>query len=326
MYKYLWQNPDWPDFKWDSQILIQPLTTLITNQGLLKGKMELLGFKVKSESIINRFTSEITKSYEIEGADLSLNSVRSSVARKLGLENVILSNGDVLETPKQSIDSVVNVIFDAVQNCNTLLTKERLCQWNSQLFGNVNQSFNGGEKINVGQYRTDKIYVISGTMGNAKIHYEAPPANIVNQEMDKFLKWFNTPMKELKINSILKSAIAHLYFVSIHPFEDGNGRISRAIADMALSQNQEIDLTNKDINNNAEEPKYDHLYSMSAQLCKERKDYYNELEKAQTSGLDITSWLLWYIECMNRAVLSSLNELNLVIKRKHFWERCLRSI
>ena len=318
MDNYIWQNDNWPHFTFDSHILIPSMTTLLINIGILRGQMSLLDFKIQAKSIINRFSNEIKKSYEIEGADLSLFSVRSSVARHLGLENIILSNGDVLDKPHKSIDSVVNVIFDAVENSNSPLTKERLCGWNKQLFGNINSAYSNTGKINVGEYRNEAMYVLSGSMNTSVIHYVAPPANQISKEMDTFLEWFNKKAEDDNMNGIIKSAIAHLYFVSIHPFEDGNGRIARALSDMTLSRNSNNSFN---ISSNEENKrKYDHLFSMSAQLYKERKEYYNQLEIAQKGNLDIASWILWYIECMNRAVCSALEELVLVLKRKQFWE------
>jgi len=332
MSNYLWQNPAWPHFTWQSEQLINPLLELHTNQGILEGQMRVLGFKVRSESTLQRFTQEIQKSFEIEGVQVSDFSLRSSIARKLGLEKVILDNGEQLDSERPKVSSIVEVIIDAVLNCNKPLTQDRLFYCHSKLFGGsaAGQGFNGLYSIRTGQYRTDEegpMRVISGNGKNEVVHFQAPPAEVLPEQMSIFFKWFNTPDSELGLNSVLKSAIAHLYFVELHPFEDGNGRMARAIADMALCRGNNF-------NQNAvwtfaeEEPVYgprvlqDHLFSMSAQLCKERKDYYRMLQQVETSGsMDITQWLLWYVGCMNRAVLSVLSELEQGQKRREFWER-----
>lgn len=330
--KYLWQNENWPHFKWQPEKLINPLLELHTNQGILQGQMRALGFTVQSASTLERYTKEIKKSFEIEGISISENSLRSSIARKLGLENVILSNGGHIEKPHAHIDSIVNVITDAVQNCNQPLTEQRLFQWHKNLFGNPkgNIGFNGLYSTKVGEYRTDEegsMRIISGYGKNEKIHFEAPPAKCISQEMKRFLAWINDSDKNQNLNSVIKSAISHLYFVEIHPFEDGNGRLARVISDMILCRG----------NNFSEEQVHvfcestslygthiptDHLFSVSAQLCKERKQYYAMLQSVENSqNLDITQWLLWYVGCMNRAVLSVLQELDKTIQRKNFWEK-----
>lgn len=311
---YLWQNPQWPNFTWNESKLLNPLLELNSNQGILEGQMRSLGFKVQSESALNRFTREIKNSFEIEGVNLDEHSLRSSVARKLGFENIILANGETLDKNRPHINSIVEVITDAVHNCNSTLTEERLFSWHKKLFGNPdgNESFNGLYVIHVGQYRTDDegpMRVISGYGKNETFHFEAPPANILQNQMNIFFEWFNG-ISCSTIPSVIKSAVSHLYFVELHPFEDGNGRLARVIADMALCQGDKNSICN------------DHLFSMSAQLCKERKDYYKMLHQVEESGsMDITEWILWYIGCMNRAVLSVLDELKESQNRKVFWNK-----
>lgn len=330
--KYLWQNDNWPHFQWQPEELINPLLELHTNQGMLQGQMRALGFAVQSVSTLERYTKEIKKSFEIEGISINENSLRSSIARKLGLENVILSNGGHIEKTHSHIDSIVNVITDAVQNCNKPFTEQRLFQWHKNLFGNPpgNKGFNGLYSIKVGEYRTDEegpMRVISGYGKNEKVHFEAPPAKFIPQEMKRFFTWINNSDKTQQLNSVIKSAISHLYFVEIHPFEDGNGRLARAISDMVLCRGNNY--SENEVHYFCENtPLYgaqiltDHLFSMSAQLCKERKQYYAMLQTVENSqNLDITQWLLWYIGCMNRAVISVLQELDKTIQRKEFWER-----
>lgn len=312
---YLWQNAGWPDFFWDNSKLLNPLLELHSNQGILEGQMRLMGFSVQSESAINRFTQEIKNSFEIEGVNLDESSLRSSVARTLGLENIILAKGGQLDKNRPHINSIVEVITDAVHNCNAPLSQERLFSWHKKLFGNPsgNESFNGLYKIHVGEYRTDcngPMCVISGFGRNEQVHFEAPPAGILQKEMARFFDWFNFDSEEQNLSSVIKSAVAHLYFVELHPFEDGNGRLARVIADMALCRGDK---------NSAHT---DHLYSMSSQLCRERKEYYEMLHYIETSGsLDITQWLLWYSGCMNRAVLSVISELEQTQKRREFWAK-----
>ncbi len=290
-----------------------------------------MGFEAKSVFTLNRFTQEIQKSFEIEGENLSDYSLRSSVARHLGLENVILAKGEQLDKPRQKIDGIVQVITDAVHNCHSPLTLNRLFEWHTKLFPpNANGlGYNGLYNIRTGEFRTDEegpMRVISGNSKNQTVHFEAPPAELIPHEMQDFINWFNHRDSEMHMNSVLKSAVSHLYFVTLHPFEDGNGRLARALADMALCRGDNYAHTDVlVVSENA--PSYgpalrtDHLFSMSAQLCKERKDYYAQLEKAQTQdSLDITDWLLWYIGCMSRAVNSVLQELEQGRIRKQFWE------
>ena len=317
---YLWQNPEWPRFSWDYKELLNSLTELYANQGILYGQMKTLGFAVQSESTLNRFAQEIKNSFEIEGVSLNETSIRSSVARNLGLENVILANEGQLDKNRPHLNYIVEVITDAVHNCNAPLTEERLFCWHKKLFGNPSgsESFNGLYTIHVGQYRTDSegpMRVISGYGKNETVHFEAPPACTLKKQMKVFFDWFNgVDSDEQKISSVIKSAVAHLYFVELHPFEDGNGRLARVIADMALCRG--------DGNLSRSDYRTDHLYSMSAQLCKERKKYYEMLHQAEISGsMDITQWIFWYIGCMNRAVLSVLTELEESLWRKEFWAK-----
>ena len=238
---YLWQNAGWPDFFWDNSKLLNPLLELHSNQGILEGQMRLMGFSVQSESAINRFTQEIKNSFEIEGVNLDELSLRSSVARTLGLENIILANGGQLDKNRPHINSIVEVITDAVHNCNAPLSQERLFSWHKKLFGNPsgNESFNGLCKIHVGEYRTDRdgpMRVISGFGRNEQVHFEAPPAGILQKEMSRFFDWFNFDSEEQNLSSVIKSAVAHLYFVELHPFEDGNGRIARLLVNYILTK------------------------------------------------------------------------------------------
>lgn len=329
--KYLWQNENWPHFTWKSEELINPLLELHTNQGVLEGQMRAFGFDVQSASTLQRFTDEIKSSFEIEGVQLAESTLRSSVARKLGFENIVLAKGGQIEKPRAQIDSIVNVITDAVHNCHKPLTQERLFEWHRNLFGNPsgNNGFNGLYSIQIGQYRTDSegpMRVVSGYGKNEVIHFEAPPAACLQQEMNQFFEWINSSDKTQKLNSVVKSAVAHLYFVELHPFEDGNGRLARAISDMVLCRGDnfkesEVFTLCEQTSAYGPQIRTDHLFSMSSQLCKERKQYYAMLQAVENSeNLDITQWLLWYIGCMNRAVLSVLEELEKGRQRKEYWK------
>lgn len=308
---------------------MDPLMEVHANQGILEGQMISMGFETHSEITLSRFTSEIQKSFEIEGENLSCYSLRSSIARHLGLENIVLASGEQLDKPRQKIDAIVQVVTDAVHNCDTPLTVDRLFGWHEKLFppNASGMGFNNLYKIRVAQFRTDEegpMRVVSGNSLDPTVHFEAPPAERIPSEMDSFIEWFN--QKNPPMNSVLKSALAHLYFVTLHPFEDGNGRLARAVADMALCRGDNFGRT--DVPDSfAGMPHFenrlrtDHLFSMSAQLCKERKDYYRHLEETQNQdSTDVTDWLLWYVGCMNRAVLSVLSELKKSLFRKSFWE------
>ena len=316
--KYIWQSSGWPNFQWNSAQLTALLSEANEKIGVLQGRMSAMGFPDKSSARVESLTREIIHSSEIESERLSTEDVRSSVIKKLGLDAVVLSDHTPISNKNDvismRISSIVQMVMDAVLCCNDLLTEERLFSWHTLLFPD---SRSGRYKIITGAYRTDEngsVQVISGTMGREVVHYQAPPASVVPKMMDQFLRWFNDNPVDQGLDAVLKSAVAHIYFVSIHPFEDGNGRIARAIADMALHRN--IGFKTRD-----------HLFSMSAQLSKERKEYYNQLENAQTltSGkLDITQWMRWYVQCVIRAVEGVLEELDAVVSRKALWEEANR--
>lgn len=312
--KYIWQSQYWPSFEFDATQLTVVLSEVNEKIGVLEGRMTAMGFPAHSSASVESLTHEIVQSSDIESERLCTEDVRSSVIKNLGLDAVILSEyspaskkGDNIS---ERISSIVKIVMDAVINCNTPLTEERLFSWHTLLFS---ESRSGRYKIITGAYRTDEngsMQVISGSIGREIVHYQAPPASVVPQMMEQFLKWFNTSAADQGLDAVLKSAIAHIYFVSIHPFEDGNGRIARAIADMALHRSTSLRTR-------------DHLFSMSAQLSKERKEYYTQLESAQTLSSDtinITEWLRWYIQCMERAVDNVLAELDSVSRRKALWE------
>lgn len=297
MKPYIHQHKKWPAFIWNSETLLPLLTLIRHKQGRLKGNLEVLGFAMRNETNLQTLTMDVIKSTEIEGEILNPEQVRSSIAKKLGIEVVGLVHAD------RYVEGVVDMMLDATQNYHQKLTKDRLFGWHSALFP---AGRSGMYKITVGNWRNhDKgpMQLVSGAFGKEKIHYEAPEADRLNDEMKVFLKWFNT---QNNIDAVLKSAIAHLWFVTIHPFDDGNGRIARAIADMQLAR----------ADSDAQR-----FYSMSAQIRIERKDYYDILEKTQKGNLDITEWLLWYLNCLDRALNTTDERLQSVLRKTKFWDR-----
>jgi Fic family protein len=294
---YLYQHPDWPNFKWDSKAIIAPLGQVRHLQGKLVGKMEALGFKLRNEAVLETLTMEVIKSSEIEGQILNLDQVRSSIARKLGIDISGLVPSD------RNVDGIVEMMFDATHKFTKSMTADRLFGWHSALFPSGRS---GMYKIIVGKWRDDStgpMQVVSGAMGKEKVHYQAPPAADIGKEMKIFLTWFN---KEPEDDLIIKSALAHLWFLIIHPFEDGNGRIARALSEMLLTRSDGI---------------AQRFYSMSAQIRSERKDYYNILEKTQKGTLDITKWLNWYLKCLENALYSSETNLSKVLYKHMFWTK-----
>lgn len=297
MKPYIHQRPGWPTFSWDESVVLQRLTEVRYKQGRLLGKMEGLGFQLREEASLGVLTLDVTKTSEIEGEIMQADQVRSSIARKLGL--------DVpgLVPSSRNVEGIVDVMIDATREYQTPLTADRLFNWHSALFPTGRS---GMYPITVGAWRTDSkgpMQVISGAMGKEKIHYEAPPAEKLSSEMELFLTWFN---KEYELDPVLKSAIAHVWFVTIHPFDDGNGRIARAIADMQMAR---ADKTAQ------------RFYSMSAQIQKERAEYYSILERTQQGTLDITKWLLWFLNTLDHALNESERVLTTVMEKARFWEK-----
>lgn len=294
---YIYQKEDWPNFKWDSKEIILPLAKVRHLQGKLIGKMEALGFKLKNEAVLETLTTEVIKSSEIEGQILDLDQVRSSIARRLGIKVSGLVPSD------RNVDGVVDMMIDATQNYNKTMTTDRLFGWHSAIFPSGRS---GMYKIIVGNWRDDStgpMQVVSGAMGKEKVHYQAPPAGDIKKEMKTFLSWFN---KKSEDDLLIKSALAHLWFVTIHPFEDGNGRIARALGDMLLAKS---------------DGSPQRFYSMSYQIRAERKEYYNILEKTQKGTLDITHWLSWYLKSLENALNSSDTILSKVLYKHKFWTK-----
>lgn len=294
---YIYQKEDWPNFKWDSKEIILPLSNVRYLQGKLLGKMEALGFELKNEAVLETLTTEVIKSSEIEGLVLDLDQVRSSIARRLGIKVSGLVPSD------RNVDGVIEMMIDATQNTNKTMTAERLFGWHSAIFPSGRS---GMYKIIVGNWRDDStgpMQVVPGAMGKEKVHYQAPPAIDIKKEMKTFLLWFNKDSAE---DLLIKSALAHLWFVTIHPFEDGNGRIARALGDMLLAKS---------------DGSSQRFYSMSLQIRAERKEYYNILEKTQKGSLDITPWLSWYLKCLENVLNSSDTVFSKVLNKHKFWTK-----
>ena len=296
MPEYIHELKDWPQFRWSHERIAGQLASVSRHQGRLIGRMEGLGFQLRVEAVLESLTEEVIKSSEIEGEVLDKEQVRSSIARRLGLDIGALAPVD------RNVEGVVEMMLDATQGYDQPLTEERLFGWHAALFPTGRS---GMSKITVGGWRTGEsgpMQLVSGPIGRERVHYEAPVADQLKAEMRAFLKWFNGGAS---IDPVLKAAIAHLWFVTIHPFEDGNGRIARAIAEMALARSEES-------------PR--RFYSMSAQIRVERKGYYDILEATQKGVLDITAWLLWFLACLDRAFDGAEVTLASVLRKARFWD------
>jgi len=297
MPRYIHQHYDWPAFTWDDAVLLPVLGQVRYIQGKISGTMEVFGFSTRMDAALKTLTEDIQKSSEIEGEILDTDQVRSSIARRLGLEIAGLVPSD------RHVDGVVEMALDAIQNYNLPLSEDRLFGWQSSLFPSGRS---GMFKILTSQWRDNEkgpMQVVSGAIGREVVHFEAPDASRLEQEMKLFLEWFNSNQS---LDPVLKSGIAHLWFVTIHPFDDGNGRIARAIADMQLAR---------------ADKSAQRYYSMSSQIRKRRKEYYQILEKTQKGDLDITGWLEWYLLCLKDAVTATEETLVIVLKRVDFWDK-----
>lgn len=294
-FMYIYECENWPNFIWDNEQISDLLTEVRYLQGRLFGGMESIGFHLRDETIALTLTQDIVKSSEIEGEILDQSIVRSSVARHLGMDIGALDKVD------RNVEGIVEMVLNATQAFDVPLTKERILNWHSSLFPEGRSGF---KKINVGMWRTGPVYVVSENRGEETIHFEAPRAERVDYEMTLFLDWLN---HETKIDLVLKAAIAHLWFVTIHPFDDGNGRIGRAVADFLLARSE----------------KSSHrFYSLSAQIQKERKSYYIHLEQTQKGTLEITNWIEWFVHCLKRAIEKASETYQLVVNKKVFWDSC----
>ena len=294
---YIHGFPDWPKFRWDDGRLATPLAAARHMQGRLIGQMEALGFKVREEAVLRTLTNDVLKSSEIEGERLDADQVRSSIARRLGMDIGGLKPAD------RHVEGVVEMMLDATQRYNQPLTQDRLFAWHAALFPTGRS---GMHLIRVAAWRDDStapMQVVSGPVGRERVHFEAPAAHRLDEEMRGFLEWFNG---DVTTEPVLKAALAHLWLVTIHPFDDGNGRIARAIADMALARS---------------EGSSQRFYSMSAQIREERGDYYRILEQTQRGTMDITPWSEWFLGCLTRAIEGAQTALSGVIAKARYWEK-----
>jgi Fic family protein len=292
MAKYIYQHKNWTNFTWQEQEIRELYGEVKYLQGRLNGIMSTIGFSQKEETLLNTFTSDILKSSEIEGEFLNFDQVRSSIARRLGI-----NAADLVQSPR-NIEGIVEMMLDATQRYELPLTEQRLFGWHNALFPT---GYSGGYKIDVARYRSGEMQVVSGALGMQKVHYEAVKAEDVKPEMDKFLHWLNT---DFSLDAIIKAAIAHFWFVIIHPFDDGNGRIARTISDMQLAR---------------AEKSTQRFYSLSSQILAERKRYYEVLQKVQHSDNDITEWLQFFLNCMKNALLASENAIARILQKAKFW-------
>ncbi len=293
MAKYIYEYKNWPNFTWQERDINALFGEVRNLQGKLLGQMNTLGFATKEEAALNTLTLDVIKSSEIEGEKLDYEQVRSSIARRLGI------NIAGLTPANRNVDGVVDMMLDATQNYHKPLTRNRLFGWHSALFPS---GYSGMHKIEVGRYRTGEMQIVSGAMGKEKIHYEAIPAKNIKNEMEHFLAWFNEPST---MDPVIKAAIAHFWFIIIHPFDDGNGRIARAISDLMLTR----------ADGTAER-----YYSISSQILVERKKYYEVLQKTQHSRGDITEWLVWFLNCLKKSLLVTETSLQKILRKTEFWK------
>lgn len=295
---YIHERPNWTDFRWDSNPVSLPLEQASRKLGLLYGRLGNLGFDNKLKAMAENLTHDVVFSSEIEGITLNEDEVRSSIARKLGIENVKYTS------PSHYIDAVVNVMLDAIEHYDRPISKEILCCWQTAFFPT---GYSEGSHIEVGQYRTHNEHIVSGYLGKERIHYVAPTPDRLDSEMQKFIEWFNG---EDSTPYIIRSAIAHFWFVSIHPFEDGNGRLARILSDMMLARGDKSQFR---------------FYNISSAINNDKKHYYDILERSQKGDGDLTEWIQWYVETLISALDTSEIMLNTVLNKTVFWQRASKT-
>lgn len=294
---YIHEQPDWPRLRWNDETLAALLANVRHRQGRLIGRMEALGFDLQREAVLGTLVEDVVKSSDIEGERLDAGQVRSSVARRLGMDAGGIGRAD------RDVEGVVEMMLDATRRYDESLTAERLCDWQASLFPTGRSSM---RRITVGAWRgsgSDPMQVVSGPAGRERVHFEAPPAARLDAEMKTFLEWFEAPAET---DAVLKTGLAHLWFVTIHPFEDGNGRIARAVADMALARSEHSS---------------QRFYSMSSQIRAERNAYYDVLERTQRGTTNVTEWMDWFLSCLGRSIDSAGTALAGVLAKARFWER-----
>jgi len=294
MAKYIYQSPTWPNFTWKDAELNLLLGEVRHLQGKIAGQMSTIGFLPRQDAQLNSLTLDVVKSSEIEGEHLNYDQVRSSVAIRLGIE----AGG--LATEDRKVDGVVDMVLDATVNFLSPITKERLCGWHAALFPT---GYSGPYKIEVGRYRSGEMQIVSGAMGKEKVHYVAVEAARVPQEMGVFIDWLNS---DVPMDPVLKAAVAHFWFIIIHPFDDGNGRIARAISDLFLARS---------------EKSAERFYSMSSQMLIQKKNYYATLQKVQHSDGDITHWMQWFLDCVHLALVDTESQLRSLMVKTELWHK-----
>lgn len=295
---YIWQAPDWPHWRYDLAALVEPMARVSHAQGLLSGRLADVGLSLRDQASLAALTDDVLKTSEIEGDHLNAGSVRSSIARRLGVDIGALAPVD------RHVEGVVDMVLDATRNYAQPLTTERLCAWHAALFPT---GYSGLSRISTGTWRADThgpMQVVSGPVGRQKVHYEAPPADRLTVEMDRFLAWLNTPASTEP--ALIRAGLAHLWFVTVHPFDDGNGRIARAIGDLLLAR---------------ADGSAQRFYSLSAQIQRERRAYYDILERTQKGTLDVTAWLLWFFQMLDEAIKHAHGMLDAVLATARFWQR-----
>lgn len=291
---YIHEKDNWTNFRWDASKISILQEVVFRKQGLLYGRLSSLGFDSKLRAMAENLTHDVVFSSEIEGIRLNVDQVRSSIARKLGIENVKYT------APSHYVDSVVNVMLEAVQHYDLPLSKEKLCAWQAVFFP---AGFSEGSQIEIGKYRTNEEHIVSGMFGREKIHYIAPSPERVEEEMQRFLDWFDA---DEPVSSIIRSAIAHFWFVSIHPFEDGNGRLARILSDMLLARGEKSEFR---------------FYNVSSQINKDKKHYYDVLERMQHGDGDLTEWLVWYMQKLVEALDEAETIVTTILNKSFFWQK-----
>lgn len=291
---YIHERDNWTNFRWDASQVSLLQEKVFRKQGLLYGRLSSLGFDSKLRAMAENLTYDIVYSSEIESIRLNVDQVRSSLARRLGIESVKFT------APSHYVDSVINVMLEAVQHYDMPLNKEKLCAWQAAFF---TSDYSEGRRIEIGHYRTNEEHIVSGMFGREKIHYIAPSPDRVEEEMERFLVWFDG---EEPVSSVIRSAIAHFWFVSIHPFEDGNGRLARILSDMLLARGEKSDFR---------------FYNVSSQINKDKNRYYDILERMQRGDGDITEWLVWYMQKLVEALDEADTIVSTILNKSFFWQK-----
>lgn len=295
---WIWQQPDWPEFHWQDELILPRLRSVHLKQGMLLGKAGAIGDTQSHEAALDTLLQNIITSSAIEGEKLNVNSVRSSLAKRFGL-NLVSS----YPTSNRS-EGLAKMMLDAITNLDTSLTVHRLFQWHEWLFPDAVSSL---QHIQVGTLRgEDVMQVVSGRIDKPKVHFEAPPRDILENELTRFINWFNDSHKNTTFDPLLRAAICHFWFVTLHPFDDGNGRITRALTDLVLAQADKQSIR---------------LYAMSATILEKRNDYYRILEQSQRGSTDITPWILWFMEILDETLQSSLNKIDRTLAKSRYWQR-----